>query len=182
MNLDQRRRVERALRHNEKLLTRWLTKKLGDPEAAQDVAQTVCMRVLAYSETIGIANPRALIFKTGANLALNELKRRNQYNKRHVEPAAFAEEDPLLQIASSAPSPEAQASLREDVTRVLDAVAALPENPRRAFTMSRFDGLSYKEIARILNVSESSVEKYMIQALKALRKALKGQRDGGSGL
>lgn len=173
MTPEQRRRIEDAISQDEKLLTRWLTKKLGDADSARDVAQSVFLRIWSYSENVEIENPRALIFKTAANLALNELKRRSRHNQRYVEPPSFSAEDPVLQVASSAPSPEAQTSLREDVARILDAIAALPENPRQAFTMNRFDGLSYREIAIVLSVSESSVEKYMIEALKRLRNALR---------
>lgn len=179
MTPKQRRQIEDAINQDGKLLTRWLTKKLGDADAARDVAQSVFLRIWSYSENTAIENPRALIFKTAANLALNELKRRSRHNQRHVEPPAFVQDDPVMKVASSAPSPEAQASLREDVARILDAIATLPEKPRRAFTMNRFDGLSYREIATVLSVSESSVEKYMIEALRRLRNAL--DENGGKG-
>lgn len=172
MTPEQRERIEGAINRDEQVLTRWLAKKLGDVEAARDVAQSVFLRVWSYAEKVEIENPRGLIFKTAANLALNEMKRRSRHTQRHVEPGAKPYDDPALQVASSAPSPEAQTSLREDLALIMEAIARLPEKPKRAFTMSRFDGLSYREIAKILNVSESSVEKYMIDALKQLRKVL----------
>ncbi len=175
MNDKQQALIEAAIRQDEKMLVRWLTKKLGDPDAARDVAQNVFLRVWAFSETEKIDNPRALIFKTASNLALNELKRRNRFERRHVSAADPIENDPLKHVASLAPSPETETSIREDVTLTLAAIRDLPERPRRAFVMNRFDGLSYKEIARALQVSESSVEKYMIEALKILREKL---RDG----
>ena len=169
---EQKAQIEQAVRQDEKLLVQWLTQKLGDPDAAKDVAQSVFLRVWAFAETGVVENPRALLFKTASNLALNELKRRNRYNRRHIEPKEFSENDPLYNVASSAPSPEKQASLREDIANTLAAIDALPDRPRRAFIMNRFDGLSYKEIAAILKVSESSVEKYMIVALKKLRESI----------
>ena len=48
---EQRDLIEEAIRRDEKLLIRWLTKKLGDSDAARDVAQSVFMRVWAYAET-----------------------------------------------------------------------------------------------------------------------------------
>lgn len=173
MRLEQKERIEQAIRRDEKLLIRWLTKKLGDADTARDVAQNVFLRVWAFAENAEVENPRALIFKAAANLALNEMKRRSRFNKRHVAPPSFEdEEDPFQYLASPAPSPEKHASLREDVALTLNAITELPPRPRQAFMMNRFDGLSYKEIARILEVSESSVEKYMIEALKRLRAAL----------
>lgn len=172
MTAEQRLLIEDAMRQNEKLLIQWLTKKIGDREAARDVAQAVFMRVWAYSEKTAVENPRALIFKTAHNLALNELKQRNRFNSRHVTPAEDDNAEALDNVAMSAPSPEKQASLRQDVEIILAAIKQLPTRPRKAFILNRFDGLSYREIAKILQVSESSVEKYMIEALKRLRRSL----------
>lgn len=169
MKPEQKAEIERAMRRDEKLLIRWLTQKLGDPDAARDVAQSVFLRVWAFAENSVVENPRALLFKTASNLALNELKRRNRFTSRHVEPGASSENDPLHNVASTSPSPEKQASLREDVSITLAAINALPDRLRRAFIMNRFEGRSYKEIADLMNVSESSIEKYMIEALKKLR-------------
>lgn len=180
MSPEQREQIEKAIRQDEKLLVRWLTKKLGDPDAAHDVAQNVFLRVWAFAETNEIENPRALIFKAAANLALNEMKRRNRFNRRHIAPSAQAEDDPLQHVASTAPSPEKHASLREEVVITFNAINDLPDRPRQAFIMNRFDGLSYKEIAKTLRVSESSVEKYMIIALKQLRRALKPELEKDS--
>jgi len=180
MTPEQRDLIEKAIRQNEKILIRWLTKKLGDPDAAHDVAQNVFLRIWAFAETSEIENPRALIFKAASNLALNEMKRRNRYNRRHLAPSEFAEDDPIQHVPSSAPSPEKHASLREEVVITFKAINALPDRPRQAFVMNRFDGLSYKEIARALRVSESSVEKYMIVALKQLRRTLKPELENDS--
>lgn len=51
------------------------------------------------------------------------------------------------------------------------AITGLPGRIRRAFILSRFMGKNYREIAIDLNVSESSVEKYIISALAQLRDA-----------
>ncbi len=169
MTPDQQKEIEQAMRRDEKLLIRWLTKKLGDSDTARDVVQSVFLRVWAFAENGIVENPRALLFKTASNLALNEMKRRNKFTRRHVEPSADSDNDALHNVPSLSPSPEKQASLREDVSITMAAINGLPENPRRAFIMNRFDGKSYKQIAVIMKVSESSVEKYMIEALKKLR-------------
>ena len=176
---EQRDAIERAIRRDEKLLIRWLTKKLGDADAAHDVAQSVFMRVWAFAETSRVENPRALIFKAAGNLALNEIKRRNRFYRRHVTPSEHSEEDALENVASPAPSPEMQTSARQDLKHIMLAIRALPDRPRQAFMMNRFDGLSYKEIAQSLGVSESSIEKYMIEALKRLRQALADEQRRG---
>lgn len=62
----------------------------------------------------------------------------------------------------------------EELTeRIEDAIAALPDSYREAFTMHRFRDMSYKEIAEILRVSSKTVDYRIQQALKQLRIALK---------
>ncbi|WDI33236.1 RNA polymerase sigma factor [Hyphococcus flavus] len=173
MRIEQRSAIESAMRQNQQLLIQWLTKKIGDNEAARDVAQAVFMRVWAYSEKTDIENPRALIFKTANNLAINELKQRSRFFSRHVSSNDKDGAEPLDQVANTAPSPEKQASLKQDVEIIMAAISSLPERSRKAFMLNRFDGLSYREIADQLDVSESSVEKYMIEALKRLRGSLR---------
>lgn len=174
MTPEQDARIETAIKENESILVRWLTKRLGDPDAAGDVAQSVFLRVWSYASTAAVANPRALIFKTAGNLAINEMKRRSVFNRTHIAPSDYDNDDDVIEkIAHTGPTPEKQASLREDVRQTLEAIEALPEPARTAFSLNRFDGLSYKKIAARMNVSESSVEKYMIDALKRLREALR---------
>lgn len=178
MNPRQKQELERVVREENTLLVRWLTKKLGDPDAARDVAQSVYLRVWAYAEREHITYPRALLFRTAANLACNELKRRNRYDRRHVSPNPETGYDPADNVPCALPTPEQSACLRQDVAAALAAIKALPERPRRAFILSRFEGLTYREIAARLGVSESSVEKYLIEALRTLRRTL-GPGKGG---
>ncbi|MCY1719356.1 RNA polymerase sigma-70 factor [Prolixibacteraceae bacterium Z1-6] len=57
--------------------------------------------------------------------------------------------------------------------RLVVALSALPERCRMAFEYSRFEELSYKEIAEKMDVSVKAVEKLISRALKILRKELK---------
>lgn len=56
---------------------------------------------------------------------------------------------------------------------VQQAIAALPEKTQVVFHLSRFEGLSHKEIARQLSLSEKSVEYHISQAIKQLRQSLR---------
>ena len=164
MTEEQRRLIERAMRREEKLLVRWLTGKLGDRDTAQDVAQSVFLRVWKFAMEQTVENPRALIFKTAGNLAINEMKRRNLLNTRLVERSAHSDRDPIEVIASSAPSPEREISTRQELQPLMDTIHQLPERPRRAFMLNRFEGKNYTEISQILGVSKSSCLLYTSDA------------------
>ena len=57
--------------------------------------------------------------------------------------------------------------------RLIVALAALPERSRMAFEYSRFEGLSYNEIAERMDITPKAVERLISRALKSLRKNLK---------
>ncbi len=143
---------------------RYLTNKFGDPDAARDIAQDAWLRISRLREPSALENPRAFLFQVATNLGIDRL-RRTQLARR-----SGAEE---IEAESLAPSVEETVSHRQSLALIEQALNELPDKCRRAFTLHRFDGLSYAEIAVTLGVSESMVEKHIIQALKALRACLK---------
>jgi RNA polymerase sigma-70 factor (ECF subfamily) len=174
MSPERQPEIERVYRHNEAMLVRWLTAKLGDADAARDVAQSTFIRVWSYASENEVSSPKSLIFKTAARLALNEIRRRNRFSKRNVFTNDLMEnEENLPSNADHAgPSPEENAVLKQEAALTLSTIESLPPKIRLAFKLHRFDGLSYQQIADRMNVSKSSVEKYMIEALKSLREKL----------
>ena len=70
-------------------------------------------------------------------------------------------------------SAEKQMNLLETEQQILQAIDALPPKTKLVFSMSRFEELSYKEIADRLDISLKSVEKHMGIALQRLRENLK---------
>ncbi len=145
-------------------LVRYLTNKFGDPDEARDIAQDAWLRITRLREPSALENPRAFLFQVATNLGIDRLRRVQLARRRGVEE---------LETESFAPSVEEIVSQRQSLEVIERALNELPEKCRRAFTLHRFDGLSYSEIAVTLGISESMVEKHIIQALKALRASLK---------
>ena len=169
---NQKSELEQSFRQNERVLIQWLIKKLGDAETAHDVAQSAFVNVWQYSQANEIDNPKALIFKTAANLALNELRRRKRFFRRNVLTNELVEIGPLRNKPSLDPTPEEATSFRQEAKALLAAIDQLPAKPREAYKLHRIEGMSYKQIAEKQKVSVSSVEKYMIEALSILRKVI----------
>jgi RNA polymerase sigma-70 factor (ECF subfamily) len=169
MVTDQRRRFEQSFYYNERLLINWLTKILGDADAARDVAQCTFLNIWKLAQKRSVESPKALIFKTAANLAANELRRRRRLNSRISSKDAF-KIDEIHDINTK--GPEELMATRQEARAIMLAINRLPEKPRQAFTLHRFDGLNYQQIAASMHVSESSVEKYIMEALRILRGVL----------
>lgn len=60
----------------------------------------------------------------------------------------------------------------EFIQAVQQAVEELPERPRMVYKLSRLEGLTYREIAEVLEISPKTVETHMSRALDFLRKRL----------
>jgi RNA polymerase sigma-70 factor (ECF subfamily) len=74
--------------------------------------------------------------------------------------------------ASDEPSPERIAAGRQELGRLQTALSALPDRARRIFLMRKVEGLTQKEIASALGVSEAVVENEASRSLRAILKLM----------
>jgi len=140
-----------------------LAKRLGNAAEAEDVLHEAFARFLASYRGRSILNPLAMLAQIALNIvrdaARSERFRRNLLAERI---------EPVCAIAPT-PDPESEASSRQDVRLLRDAIEALPLRCREAFILHRIEGLPHAEVARILGVSRSMVEKHLIKAYARLR-------------
>ncbi|MFC2950711.1 RNA polymerase sigma factor [Marinicaulis aureus] len=170
--MGDRSKIVESFASNEKILFKWLIKILGDADSASDVTQSTFLNLWNYGDTASIDSAKALIFRTASNLAYNELRRRGRYQKKYLCRDDQMNENWISDLESPEASPEEQLCSREEAARVIEAIDRLPVKYRRAFKLHRFEECSYRDIAQRMGVSESSVEKYMIEALKRLREVI----------
>ena len=135
----RREAIEVAINRYDKMVVRWLTQKFGEAETAQDIAQNTYLRVWRFAENHEVSNPKALIFKTAANLAMNEFRARKR--ARFISASSSEPDRALLEsVASDSPSPERSTADKQDLAVIMRAIASLPIKARRAFILSRFMG------------------------------------------
>src|SRR5262249_37073803 len=103
-------------------------------------------------------------------IALNRC--RQDFRSRPMTTLSFVEEEGSMIPFSAEPSPVETAIATETAHRVAVAVARLPEQQRVVVVLRVWQGLSYGEIADLLNVTEATVRSHMHHALGALRKHL----------
>lgn len=92
--------------------------------------------------------------------------------RARVVPMERMGEIEALRIISEEPGPERRVSARQELARLLSAVADLPTQCRRAFELCKFEGLSQRQIAAAMGISEKTVEKHLAKALWRLSAAL----------
>jgi len=76
-------------------------------------------------------------------------------------------------------SPERTLEQRENERRIQKALGALTPEQREAILLSRYQGLSYAEIAQISGCSEGAVKTRVFRAMETLKKALTTEERGG---
>lgn len=130
---------------------------------AEDIVQDAFHNILRSENVEALENPKAYLFQTASNLALNRI--RKQRNHQLYIAGLDAEETNEL-------TPERCASAASDLRLLEQAVERLPQKYRRTFLLSRVQDKTYREISEILDISESTVEKHIIKALKYLRDQL----------
>lgn len=140
----------------------WLRRSLVTSNDVDDVIQESYCRLANLKAVEQIESPRAYFFQTARSVVLEQMRR-----ARIVRIDAVTEID-ALRIEWDEPSPERIAGGRKELERVMKIVATLPERSRRIFEMRRVMGLSQKEIARRLGVTENVVENEAARGLKAV--------------
>jgi RNA polymerase sigma-70 factor (ECF subfamily) len=151
-------------------------KFLRNAESAEDLTQEVFIEVFESIHTFrGDAQLSTWIYRIAVTKCLNRLKSLKR-KKRFAELVSlFGGEETGERLASSesiAPDRELENKERANILRW--ALERLPENQRVAFTLSKYDEMSYEHIAAIMNTSISSVESLIHRAKTNLKTMLEG--------
>lgn len=151
---DDRDDLDRLYRRYAPWLGAMLRRRFGrgiDADA-DDVVQETYAR-LAPRDTNEIRSPQALLMRVASNLA-KDLLRRRAVRARHAEA-----------IQSGPGEPGATATPMEDLL-IKELILSIPERYRDVFVLSRFEGLTYEEIATRCGLSVKAVEWRLNKALE----------------
>lgn len=144
----------------------WLGRSQLQWSEVEDVIQESYCRLSALKNVAHITNPRAYFFTVARNVVIDHLRR-----ARVVRMETVAEID-NLNVPWDAPTPETIAGARQELERVSELIAHLPDRCRRIFVMRKIEGLSQREIAATLGVTETIVENDVVRGLRLILKAI----------
>lgn len=134
-------------------------------ETCEDIAQSIFLELWKKRREFEIhTSIGAYLHKMALSRALNYIRD----NRKHRHDA----EDDLSAFEESGSNPLQQLTDRELQGVMQQAIDALPARCRQVFMLSRFEGLSYQEISRELDISPKTVENQISKALLMLRSAL----------
>ncbi len=163
-------------RHEERLV-RLCERMLGDAEAARDAAQEVFLKAFRNA---GRYRPRGKVYtwlyRIAVNHCLNLMRRR-----KLVRFLSFGEvgrpttesEGPEVDFdpADDAPDAADRLATRERWQRTRRLIDKLPPGQRAVLVLAKFEGLSYREIAATLEITEGAVESRLFRAMRTLNRA-----------
>jgi len=163
--IDTRADFERMFRDHYGVLCSYANGFLHDLDASEEVVQEVMLKIWENrSSIVFTSSVKSYLFRAVRNGCLNLLKHLSV--KEEYRSYREREADTLHR------SPEDEVMVSELESKIREAIDRLPIERRKVFIMSRYDGLSYQEIAAGLGISVKTVENQMGKALKTLREEL----------
>lgn len=161
------------VRRNFTRVSRYISRVVRDPRSVEDLTQDVFLQVLKsahrYEPT---ARFSTWLYRIATNTALNHLNQ--AYVKKQRDRTRESDNGQPEIVDRSNSSPERQLSLDELRIRVSAAVSTLPVKQRIALTLFQYEGLSYEQIASVLDTTVESVRSLLSRARAALRAKLSG--------
>ena len=153
--------VERLFREYHATLVRYLTRRLGDRDWAEEVAQETFVRALRQDT---IMNERSWVFAVANNLVRDDARKVSRQRKHLELMAAEAREQ---EQESPEEQQEITAEMAQETADARRALESLAERDRQALLMKE-EGLDYGEIADVLGMEKSSVGTTLSRARRRL--------------
>lgn len=143
----------------------WLARAGWQADDIEDLIQEAYAK-LAACQIEAIHNPGPFFFQIARNAAALVVRR------NHIVSIKAVADIDRLGTADPNPDPEEELSALEELVRLKDAVEALPDACRRVFVLRKIEGLSQRETAERLGISESNVEKHVARGIRLCAAAL----------
>jgi RNA polymerase sigma-70 factor (ECF subfamily) len=159
-----------------------LLRMLGNREEAEDAAQDTFLNLHRHGHRFRHESRfSTFVYRVAVNAALN---RRRSLGRRRAHTDSFSEAQALGHLGPAAePDPERSLAGDELRARLGRELLALPEALRAPVVLFDVEGLSYGEIAEVLEVAEGTVKSRIHRARQALRARLGdlvAERESGS--
>lgn len=148
-------------------LKKYLAGFLPAQQDIEDVAQEAYLRAWIAEQRQSIEQPKAFLFRVAKNLALTKLSKKSKQITDYIEEASASV---VIQTAAAI---DEELEAEQCLGLYCEAVAALPDKHRQVFLLRKVHGMAHKDIAEHMDVSCSSVEKYLRQGILACERYIR---------
>lgn len=147
----------------------FVVKKAKSESIAEEIVQEVFLKLWVKKEmAAGIDDLASFLYTMATNKLYDHFKK-VAGDSRKLEHLWLQ----VQQAANSNPVEEAL-DFRESMHLVNQAIEQLPPQRKKIYQLNRMEGLSYEEIAQMLNISKSTVSNQLVEATKFIREYVKG--------
>jgi RNA polymerase sigma-70 factor (family 1) len=145
-----------------KKLTQFAASIVRSNDAAREIVDEVFIKIWRNKVSItSIHNIKVYLYSATKNTALNYLSSRARENM--TEPFDFFS----VQVSDEL-SPEKRMISSELLKKINETIEQLPPRCKMVFKLVREDGLSYKEVGQVLNISPKTVDAQMVIAIRQI--------------
>lgn len=156
---------------HETMLRTWLHSRFRDLQEVDDIVQEAFGRVLQAQRKQALDNPKAYLFATARNLALD------LYRDRQAGPGPQLAETEVHDIVDEGAAIPDRLAHRYDLELLTAAIQALPKRCRQILTLRKIYCLSQREIAERLGISEHTVEAQVAIGVRKCTSYLQSRRE-----
>jgi RNA polymerase sigma-70 factor (ECF subfamily) len=150
----------------------FFVRMVRDRALAEDLAQEVFLRVYKARERWKPdAKFSTWLYRIATNLALNAIRDAKGKISR-TAPGDGEGEDEVARLTDPQPGAEERIMLSDRERIIREAVEALPANQRAAVILHKYQDADYRQIAKILGVTESALKSLLFRAYESLRQRL----------
>jgi len=148
------------------MLYRHIHRMVGNREDAQDVLQEVLLLIFRKLHTFrGDASMKTWVFRIASNRAIDFIRQSRRRPTEALDEKLSTKESPLL-----------FAQRRAEIDALGKALDLLPDEQRQVVVLKEINGLTFREIAEILQIPENTAKTRMYTSLKKLREILSRDR------
>lgn len=148
---------------------------IHDRDDAEDVAQEVFIEVFRSVDKFRAESKISTwLYRIAVNRSLNFIRdnKKRKWFQSFDDSAQNRNNELRSLVGSKSDTPEYELEKNERAAMLHEAINSLPQNQKVAFTLSKYEDLSYQEISAVMNLSISSVESLLFRAKKNLQKKL----------
>lgn len=144
-----------------------------DEDLAKDILQECFMNFWEKRQLLSAVSISSLLFLMVRNACLNYLKHHMLANYLSIDYLSTLDGEEKLYSADLMFSTDENILYEDLKTQIDAALSKLSPRSREIFLLSRFDGMKNKEIAELLGISTTAVEKHISKSLKVISDYLK---------
>lgn len=150
----------------EPMLMRFLQRKCRYPVEVADLRQDIYIRVYEAARIRRPDKPKAFLFTVARNLIIDYMRRQKILILDQIT------DFDSLNVPDNGSTPESEVSARDELRQLQGALDKVPARQREVIVLRKVRGLSQRDVAKHMGITEDTVERHLSKGIRALAHSL----------